>query len=330
MNGHLSPVAASPWRAETQRSLQLFCTDSIDVTRRAFLQSAFGAALTALAGCAAHDRSLSRCPTALSDFELDNALGPLPVYHYKNSSGPALVLLHELPGLSLIDLALAKCIAREGFSVYLPLLFGEAGQERIFTGYFQSCAGDQFDCSALSNSSPILTRLRAVCGKIIECAKRPIGIIGMCLTGSFPLALLREGVDAAVLCQPTLPFNVLLLRPVGAQKYSFGLGQNDINHAQQFNLPFLALRYRSDHLCPEERFATLRETFPGRMASIEIDGEPQGHSTLAGDLNEDAFADAVAYLKIRLGISKSAAKMKLARFDNRPCEITAGGEWRAL
>ncbi len=294
------------------------------------MRATFGAALTTIAGCAAHDRSISRCPTALSDFEVIYTLGPLPIYHYKKSSGPALILLHELPGLSPTDLALAKCIAQEGFSVYLPLLFGEAGQERIFAGYFQSCAGERFDCSSLAASSPILAGLRLVCDKVIEHTRGSIGIIGMCLTGSFPLALLREGVGAAVLCQPTLPFSIFLLRPVGAQKRSFGLGQGDIKHAQQIKLPFLALRYRSDHLCPEERFAALRDTFPKRMASIEIDGEPQGHSTLAGDLDEDAFADAVTYLKTRLGLSKSAAKMKLARFENRPCEITASGGWRAL
>jgi dienelactone hydrolase len=302
----------------------------MDVKRRAFLQTAFGAALAALGGCAAHDRSLSRCPTALSDFERVNDLGALPVFRYKNSSGPALVLLHELPGMSLTNLALAKCLARQVFSVYLPLLFGEAGQERFFFGYFQSCARAEFDCSSLSNSSPILTSLREVCGKIIERTKGSMGVIGMCMTGSFPLALFRDGVGAAVLCQPTLPFNVFLMRPVGQQKRSLGLAQGDIERARHFKAPLLAIRYRSDPLCPQERIAALRETFPHRVATIEIDGEPQGHSTLAGDLNEGAFADAVAYLKTRLGLSKSAKKMSLAKFDDRPCEITADGQWRAL
>lgn len=302
----------------------------MEVTRRVFLRSAFGAALAALGGCAAHDRSLLRCPTALSEFELDNDLGPLPVYRYKAGSGPALVLLHELPGLSLSDLALAKCLAQKGFSVYLPLLFGEAGQESLFLGYFQSCATAEFDCSTLSGPSPILIGLREVCGRIIERTGRSIGIIGMCLTGSFPLALLREGVSAAVLCQPTRPFNPFFMRPVGAQKRALGLARSDIERARQFNLPFLALRYKSDRLCPRERFETLREHFPGLMAGIEIDGEPQGHSTLASDLNEDAFADAAVYLKTRLGLSKKAAKMRLARLDDRPCEITPAGRWRAL
>jgi len=197
-------------------------------------------------------------------------------------------------------------------------------------GYFQSCATAEFDCSSLSGPSPILIRLREVCGKIIERTGGSIGIIGMCLTGTFPLALLREGVSAAVLCQPTRPFNPFFLRPVGAQKRALGLAQSDIERARQFDLPFLALRYKSDRLCPRERFQTLREQFPGRMAAIEIDGEPQGHSTLAGDLNEDAFADAAVYLKTRLGLSKKAAKMRLARFDDRPCEITPEGRWRAL
>ena len=73
--------------------------------------------LTTLSGCAAHDRSLSHCPAAVSDFELSEALGPLPVYRCKSGSGPAVVLLHELPAMSPEDNALAKCLAQEGLSV---------------------------------------------------------------------------------------------------------------------------------------------------------------------------------------------------------------------
>ena len=118
--------------------------------------------MTTLSGCAAHDRSLSHCPAAVSDFELSEALGPLPVYRCKSGSGPAIVLLHELAGMSPEDIALAKCLAQEGLSVYVPFLFGEPGQNRFFAGYFQSCAQADFECSALSTSSPIIGKLREV------------------------------------------------------------------------------------------------------------------------------------------------------------------------
>lgn len=298
--------------------------------RRHFMRTALGAVLTCLGGCAAHERSLLRCPTTLADFELENDFGPLPVYRCKYGSGPPIVLLHELPGMSPSNLALAKCLAHEGFSVYLPLMFGEPGQDRFLAGYFQSCGRSAFECSALSVSSPMLGNLREVCGKVIERARQPIGVIGMCMTGAFPLALLGGGVEAAVLCQPTLPFNALLMRPIGQQKAALGLSKDDIDRAGRAKTPLLALRYETDRLCPKERMHTLRALFHARIAISEVGGDTHGHSTLAGDLDSGAYTDAVNYLKVRLGIDKGAKRMNLAKLDGRACEITADGQWRAL
>jgi hypothetical protein len=50
---------------------------TMDYRRRQFFKTALGGVLTTLSGCAAHDRSLSHCPAAVSDFELSEALGPL-------------------------------------------------------------------------------------------------------------------------------------------------------------------------------------------------------------------------------------------------------------
>ena len=298
--------------------------------RRRFLRTALGGALGVFGGCAAQSESRRRCPAALDEFIIEQNLGPLPVYRYKSSAGPPVVLLHELPGMSPDDLALAKCLGQQGMSVYLPLLFGEPGQNRIFAGYFQSCAQADFECAALSRSSPIIDKLREVCRRVGDQAGRPTGVIGMCLTGSFPLALLGDGVQAAVLCQPTLPFNALFMRPIGAQRRVFGLAPEDLNRALKSQVPILAMRYRNDSLCPAERFRALRETFRERIAQIEIASQNGQHSTLAADFNFDAFADAVSYLKARLGAASRPQRMKLARLDGRPCEIGPDGRWRRI
>ena len=83
-------------------------------------------------------------------------------------------------------------------------------------------------------------------------------------------------------------------------------------------------------LCPAERFRTLRETLRERLAQIEIEAENGEHSTLAGDLNLDAFADAVNYLKFRLGAATRPQQMKLAKLEGRPCEIGVDGRWRRI
>jgi dienelactone hydrolase len=298
--------------------------------RRDFVKAAFGAMLTTVSSCAVHNRSLLRCPSTLDDFVVENNLGPLRVYRCKARVGPPILLLHELPGMSPANLSLAHCLAKEGFSVFLPLLFGEPGQDRFFAGYLQSCGYGDFECSALSGGSPILTKLREVLDKLIARERGPVGIIGMCMTGALPIALLGGGVEAAVLCQPTLPFNVFFGRPVGKQKEALGLNDDDINRAKSLKTPLLALRYATDRLSPAERMNTLRDIFQQRIATIEIGGERQGHSTLAGDLDEDAFADAVNYLKVLLGVEKRSREMKLAKLHGRRCEITAEGQWRAL
>jgi hypothetical protein len=126
----------------------------MDFRRRQFFKKALGGVLTTLSGCAAHDRSLSHCPAAVSDFELSEALGPLPVYRCKSGSGPPVVLLHELAGMSPEDIALAKCPAQEGLSVYVPFLFGEPGRNRYFAGYFQSCTQADFECPRSRQAVP--------------------------------------------------------------------------------------------------------------------------------------------------------------------------------
>jgi dienelactone hydrolase len=299
-------------------------------SRRDFFTAAFGAMFVTFSGCAAHNRSSLRCPATVEDFVVENHLGPLPVYRSKAGAGPPIFLLHELTGMSPANLSLAQCLAREGFSIFLPLLFGEPGQDRFFAGYLQSCVCGDFACSALSAGSPIVAKLREVLAELIARERSPVGIIGMCMTGALPIALLGDGVEAAVLCQPTLPFNALFGRPIGRQKEALGLSDDDIDRAKRSGTPVLALRYAGDQLSPGERMNTLRDIFQQRIATIEIGGEYQGHSTLAGDWDEDAFADAVTYLKVRLGVENRSRAMRLAKLRGRRCEITADGEWRAL
>ena len=109
-----------------------------------------------------------------------------------------------------------------------------------------------------------------------------------------------------------------------------GLASPDLDRAVKSRIAVLAMRYRNDALCPAERFRTLRETFRERLAQIEIETENGEHSVLAGDLNLDAFADAVNYLKARLGAATRPQKMKLAKLDGRPCEIGMDGRWHRI
>ena len=285
------------------------------------------AAVTPLPGCAPRTPLMAHCSSALCDFTLVKDFSRLKVFRTGPGSGPAVILLHELPGMSPPDMALARCLAREQFTVYMPLLFGEPGQNSVGRGYFQSCWQDDFACSKLSTRSPMLDRLAPLCQDVAKLGA-PVGVIGMCLTGVFPLALVGEGIQAAVICQPTVPFNALLGRPLGEQKRDLGLSAEDLKRALTSTVPVLALRYAGDTRCPPERMRALGATFGRRLARIELSGP--GHSTLAVNFDHEAFADTTTYLKVVLGIERGPRRMSLARLGEAPCEITAERRWRAI
>jgi dienelactone hydrolase len=169
--------------------------------------------------------------------------------------------------------------------------------------------------------------IEQLCQRASDLSGRPLGVIGMCATGVFPLALLpHPSVGAAVVCQPTLPFSVLRQRPTGDQRTDLGLSPKDLEEAVRSDVSFLALRYTKDALCPDERMQGLESTFKERVAVARIDGDR--HSTLVGDYHGPAFADTVTYLKVRLRATPGPKNMEIAKLRGVPCEITPGGRWR--
>jgi len=115
-------------------------------------------------------------------------------------------LLHELPGLRDGDIDLGVRLGRT-FRVWVPLLFGVPNQGNTGTspGKEQACDSGLFECHSTRASHPILDDLRTLVKRV--CTAKDCAIIGMCLTGSFPLSLIHDGrVVALVLAQPSLPF----------------------------------------------------------------------------------------------------------------------------
>jgi hypothetical protein len=51
-------------------------------------------------------------------------------------SAPPILLLHEMPGLTPDTLELAHCLAGHGYTVYVPLLFGNLGEDTDSNGLF--------------------------------------------------------------------------------------------------------------------------------------------------------------------------------------------------
>lgn len=76
-------------------------------------------------------KTRSNDPFAINGFSCREATAAGMTYRlYKSqSSGPAVLLLHELPGLYKADIELGRRIAQCGFTVYMPLFFGKPNGE---------------------------------------------------------------------------------------------------------------------------------------------------------------------------------------------------------
>jgi hypothetical protein len=134
-------------------------------------------------------------------------------------------------------------------------------------------------------------------------AGKGVGVIGMCLTGAFPLAMLREDVVIApVLCQPTLPFSPWnVFAPLGwfTDKPALAISVDDLRHARDVRtVPILGIRYEGDWRCPKERFERLGGEFKSRFDSLVLSGSH--HSTLGGDFCDLAFQKVVWFLRQQL------------------------------
>lgn len=200
---------------------------------------------------------------------------------YTRGSGPGVLLMHELPGMVPECVSLAAAIASRGFTVFMPLMFGEAGAPPATKSLaLKVCISREFTCFAHRKSSPITRWLRSLCSVRIRprCPGPGIGAIGMCFSGAFVLSLfVDDQLLAPVLCQPGLPFPSLK-RGAGA---ALAVSPEDIDEALASTAPILGFRFEGDTICPKQRFETLRATFGARFEGHELPGDEHSVMTLA-------------------------------------------------
>jgi dienelactone hydrolase len=220
---------------------------------------------------------------------------------FRRGTGPAVIVITEVPGITPSVAAFGRRVADAGFTAVLPSLFGEPGRP-MSNGYALStiawaCVSKEFATWATNKTSPATLWCRALARHEHErCGGTGVGVVGMCLTGGFALAMMVDPVVAApVLSQPSLPFALS-----GAHKRDLNLAPEDLatvkdRCAADPELCVLGLRFTGDKLSPPERFARLRDELGDAFVGVEIDsspGNPHGlgvraHSVLTDDLVDE-------------------------------------------
>jgi dienelactone hydrolase len=238
---------------------------------------------------------------------------------FRSGTGPAVIVIHEVPGLHPEVIAFGRRVVHAGFTVYMPSLFGSPGKP-FGWGYtlrsiVPACVSREFTTLALDRTSPITGWLRKLAAEAhAECGGPGVGAVGMCFTGGFALGMMvDETTLAPVLSQPSLPFSVGHRR-----KASVGISDADFARVKDRaarGACVLGLRFSADAYVPTERFETLRRELGDAFISVEIDssrGNPHGikkraHSVLTLDLVDEpghptraALEQVLAFLQERL------------------------------
>ena len=183
-------------------------------------------------------------------------------------SGPAVIVMAEMPGISPHVARFARWVRDAGLTVYLPSLFGRDGavaDARDGAAVFQrACVSAEFRAFAANASSPVTQWLRALARRAhADCGGPGVGAIGMCFTGNFALSMMLEpAMRAPVLAQPALP-----LDDPGGLQIAPGELAAVRERLEREDLTVLAYRFEGDRFCTAQRFAAYGQALGGRFVA---------------------------------------------------------------
>jgi dienelactone hydrolase len=190
---------------------------------------------------------------------------------YTAGTGPAVIVMTEMPGISPHVARFSRWVRDAGFSVYMPSLFGRDGAvasaEEGAKVFQRACVSAEFQAFAANKSSPVTQWLRSL-AKFAheECGGPGVGAIGMCFTGNFALSMMLESsVLAPVLSQPSLPLD----DPAGIEM-SLDEVASVRARLEKEDLTVLAYRFEGDDFCKAQRFAAYQEALGDRFIAREL------------------------------------------------------------
>ena len=195
---------------------------------------------------------------------------------YRKGEGPAVLVMHEVPGITLEVARFARKVANAGFTVFMPHLFGVFGEKtdeltRVSV-LARLCISREFQVLAENRSSPIVDWLRALARHAFdEIGGRGVGAVGMCVTGNFALTMtLDPWVVAPVLAHPSFPLPLTPAKAAALHATPQTLANARRRIAEE-GLKVLGVRFHGDLLfCRAARFETLRRELGEGFEGIEL------------------------------------------------------------
>jgi dienelactone hydrolase len=182
-------------------------------------------------------------------------------------SGPPVILIHEATGLGASVLAIAGRLQGVGLTPILPVLAGAP----LVTGsrvFWTICTRREFGALARGEARPTTAWLRALAeAESRNASGAPVGVIGMCFSGGYALAMaLTPVVRAVVASQPAFP------AALPTRRRELGVAADDLPRLRELTgdgACVRALRYQRDYMSPGVRQDELCRQLP-RAETTEV------------------------------------------------------------
>jgi dienelactone hydrolase len=220
---------------------------------------------------------------------------------YRKGTGPGVVVIHELPGITPAVIAFAEEVVASGFTVVMPHLFGRpetpSNAGTTASALIQVCSSAEFTKLATGVTAPMSTWLRDLARTVHEDLGGPgVGALGMCFTGGFALGMMvDDSVAAPVVAQPSVPFAVSKKR--GADLNLSPADTETVVARAAAGCQVLGLRYRNDR-ATGSRFDVLRDLLGDNFIGVEFEGKD--HATLTEHRQQEAVDRVLAFLHEKL------------------------------
>ena len=220
---------------------------------------------------------------------------------YRKGTGPGVIVIHEIPGMTPEVIGFAEEVVAAGFTVVLPHLFGEPeapmNPVTLARSMTQVCVSREFTKLAAGQTTPVAGWLRSLARELHDELGGPgVGALGMCFTGGFALAMMVDpAIAAPVLAQPSAPFAV-----TPGRSRDLNLSPADLDTVRQraaAGCEVLGLRYRKDPAVGK-RFETLTREIGDAFIRVELEG--RGHSTVTAHRQQEAVDRVLGFFADKL------------------------------